>query len=294
MSPRSIRRAAERNLRKLERKRTALSAKAACPNEAAILSEPKIQGNEAAILSEPKIQGNEAAIRSEPKIQDDHPAGRRAAKVARKAAVSEAQLAANRANAQLSTGPVSETGQRISSLNAVKTGLTGRTVLLSSDDAEMYGRHIAAYEAEYQPAGLRECELVQSLADTQWRLNRIPGLEAAIYALGRVEFQGVMEDEKIELETHMKYEKSLRNLQLQEARLLRRYQKEMAELRALQKERSSEVVPQAPQGVSRDYRLPAAEIGFEFSTVPDALPERCPSTSGGALAPPARTNELAA
>lgn len=95
-------------------------------------------------------------------------AGRRAAKEARKAAVSEAQPAAN---AQLSTGPVSQTGQRISSLNAVKTGLTGRTVLLSSDDAEMYRR----YEAEYQPTGLRECELVQSLADTQWRLNRIPG-----------------------------------------------------------------------------------------------------------------------
>ncbi len=44
--------------------------------------------------------------------------------------VSDAQLAANRANAQLSTGPRSQTGLTASALNAVKTGLTGRTVLL--------------------------------------------------------------------------------------------------------------------------------------------------------------------
>jgi hypothetical protein len=38
--------------------------------------------------------------------------------------VSEAQLAANRANAQLYSGPRSGIGKRVSSLNAVKTGLT--------------------------------------------------------------------------------------------------------------------------------------------------------------------------
>lgn len=103
-----------------------------------------------------------------------------------------------------------------------------------------------------------------------------------------------MEDEKIELETHIKYEKSLRNLQLQEARLLRRYQKEMAELRALQNERSSQAVSQASQGFSRDCTPAAAEIGFEFSTAPYAFNERHSSTSGEPLTPPARTNDLAA
>jgi hypothetical protein len=38
-------------------------------------------------------------------------------------------------NAQLSTGPRSAEGKAVS-MNAVKTGLTGRTVLLPSDDAE--------------------------------------------------------------------------------------------------------------------------------------------------------------
>ena len=99
--------------------------------------------------------------------------------------VSEAKLAANLANAQLSTGPRTTEGKAMSSMNAVKTGLTGRTVLLPSDDADAYRQHLAAYENEFKPVGLRECELVQSLADIQWRLQRIPGLEMAIYARGR-------------------------------------------------------------------------------------------------------------
>jgi hypothetical protein len=44
--------------------------------------------------------------------------------------LSEAQLAANRANAQLSTGPRTEIGKRLSSVNAVKTGLTGHRASL--------------------------------------------------------------------------------------------------------------------------------------------------------------------
>ncbi|MBV8808776.1 MAG: hypothetical protein JO033_08885 [Acidobacteriaceae bacterium] len=48
----------------------------------------------------------------------------------------DAQIKANRENAKLSTGSKTESGKAKSSLNAVKTGLTGRTVLLSGDDAE--------------------------------------------------------------------------------------------------------------------------------------------------------------
>jgi hypothetical protein len=56
---------------------------------------------------------------------------------------------------------------------AVKTGLTGRTVLLPSDDAEAYRQHLAAYENEYKPVGLREREVVQSLAriSHHWRFE---------------------------------------------------------------------------------------------------------------------------
>src|SRR3954452_16457204 len=102
-------------------------------------------------------------------------------------ASNERRLAANRANALLSTGPQTPEGKAKSSLNAVKTGLTGRTVLLPSDDAAAYEAHVARFLAEYQPANENEQALVQFIADTDWRLLRIPALEMGIYAVGRLE-----------------------------------------------------------------------------------------------------------
>jgi hypothetical protein len=171
----------------------------------------------------------------------------------------------NRLNAEKSCGPRTEEGKRIASLNAVKTGLTGRTVLLPTDDAEAYQQHLAAYQNEYRPVGLRETELVQSLADTQWRLQRIPGLEMALYARGRREFAESYPEQKdlalrtalIDLDIHLKYEKQLKNLQLQESRLHRRYEKEMTELHQLQKERKA-----------TEKKPKVASAGFVFSTEP--------------------------
>src|SRR5579863_6308842 len=68
MSPRSIRRAAERKQRNLLNQRNRALAMAALPDEAALLSEPKIQENEAALLSEPKTQENDSAERQAQKL----------------------------------------------------------------------------------------------------------------------------------------------------------------------------------------------------------------------------------
>ena len=182
--------------------------------------------------------------------------------------VSEAKLTANRANAQLSSGPRTAAGKAVSSMNAVKTGLTGRTVLLPSDDAEAYRNLLAAYENEFKPVGLRECELVQSLADIQWRLQRIPGLEMAIYARGRDEFAEQFEDldpaarsARLDLETFIHYQKPLRNLQLQEGRLQRQREKDMAELRELQQERRE---AEQPQPTMPKTTAPAGEPDLAF------------------------------
>jgi hypothetical protein len=179
------------------------------------------------------------------------------------APVSAARLAANRANALHSTGPRTGQGKAAASLNAVKTGLTGRTVLLSTEDAAEYERHLAAFWDEYQPIGLRECELAQSIADTFWRLARIPSLEMAIFAKGRIEFAGLFEEHELaarpllmDAHTFLVYEKPIRNLQLQEARLVRRREKETAELRKLQAERTQK----------EDIRQAAPASGFEFAT----------------------------
>ncbi len=193
---------------------------------------------------------------------------------------SHAQLAANRANAQLSTGPASSEGKARSSLNAVKTGLTGRTVLLPTDDAAAYQQHVHQFEQEYRPVGLRESTLVQSIADTFWRLDRIRSLEMAIFARGRTEFAADFDHEDpasrpalIDLHTFLTYEKQIRNLQIQEARLFRRYEKASTELRQLQSERKTreidalEAAARLYTAAKRENRpFDPAENGFDFST----------------------------
>ena len=149
---------------------------------------------------------------------------------------SQAQINANRANAQHSTGPQSSTGKATSSRNAVKTGLTGVTVLLrSEEDAEAYRAHILSYEKQFNPVGPEESALVQSIADIRWRLNRIPALEMALLTIGRQELGGSNEayDQPefaaiVEMEIRRAYVKDFRNLHLQENRLVNRRQREMA------------------------------------------------------------------
>ena len=152
-----------------------------------------------------------------------------------------------------SSGPRTEEGKRISSMNALKTGLTGRTVLLPGDDAVAYTALVEHLFEEWQPAGLSESNLVLSLADAEWRLRRVPVLEYALFSRGREEFQekfAAQPDPErraalTDLETMFVYEKQLRNLHLQEARLRRQREKDLAELKALQAERSAQAAEQA-------------------------------------------------
>ena len=87
-------------------------------------------------------------------------------------ATSALQIETNRANAQYSTGPRTADGKQRSSLNAVRHGLTGQMIVLPHEDMQAYLTHCDSYSAEWKPAGVTEAHIVQSIADTQWRLHR--------------------------------------------------------------------------------------------------------------------------
>ena len=160
-------------------------------------------------------------------------------------AISERRLAANRANAQLSTGPRTEAGKAISSLNAVKTGLTGQAILLADEEeARQYQAHLQRVFTWWEPVGDREHTLVQSLADTQWRLNSIPGLESALRALAQTRGVTLLSHPDptvqrllLQAQAEVAEAKALKNLRLQESRLLRRYERDEAELENLRSDR---------------------------------------------------------
>jgi hypothetical protein len=94
------------------------------------------------------------------------------------------QMEANRRNAQKSTGPRTEAGRKISSLNALRHGLTSRVVVLPSEDLEAYQKFSDQYSASLAPETFPETQCAQTIIDTQWRLNRVRSLEEGMLALG--------------------------------------------------------------------------------------------------------------
>jgi hypothetical protein len=52
--------------------------------------------------------------------------------------------------------------------------------VLDTEDAAEYQRLCRQFFVENKPATALETQLIQELADTAWRLNRIPRLEAAL------------------------------------------------------------------------------------------------------------------
>jgi hypothetical protein len=192
-----------------------------------------------------------------------------------------AQIAANQQNAQLSTGPTSPDGKTKISKNALKTGLTGHTVLLPTDDAALYEQHVEIFRKRFEPMGGEETELVQSIADTAWRIARIPSLEAGIFAIGRAKLAHLhaQEDDTtrrqlIEAEVYIAYERQLRGLATQEGRLRRQREKDELTLRTLQAKRRQErnarlnkaadlYIVAVDQDNHDEFELD--QFGFEFS-----------------------------
>jgi len=90
---------------------------------------------------------------------------------------SEKQIAANRLNAQQSTGPRTPEGKAAVSQNAFVHGLRSRKLLLEGEDSAEYQRLAAGLEAEWQPATTTEAALVEQMAVALWKTRRLDGLE---------------------------------------------------------------------------------------------------------------------
>jgi hypothetical protein len=93
------------------------------------------------------------------------------------------QIEANRRNAQLSTGPVTEDGKKKSRQNAIRHGLTAETVIDALEDAEDYAAFEMAVTADYDAQSVVERELVLRLASLLWRLRRATTIESGLFKI---------------------------------------------------------------------------------------------------------------
>ncbi|MGY3419808.1 hypothetical protein ACVWZW_000283 [Bradyrhizobium sp. F1.13.4] len=91
------------------------------------------------------------------------------------------QIEANRRNARLSTGPVTEGGKNRSRQNAIRHGLTAETVITAFEDASDYAAFELAITRDYDPQTAVERELVLRLASLLWRLRRTTAIESGLF-----------------------------------------------------------------------------------------------------------------
>jgi hypothetical protein len=94
------------------------------------------------------------------------------------------QIEANRRNARLSTGPVTDDGKRRSRRNALRHGLSAETVIGALEDADDYAAFEIAVNVDYDPQTAVERELVLRLASLLWRLRRASAIERGLVEMG--------------------------------------------------------------------------------------------------------------
>ena len=111
------------------------------------------------------------------------------------------QTAANRANAQKSTGPSTAEGKAKSRLNAIRDNSTGQITTLSDRDRAVFEKLKAEHVADLAPQTISETKLAEAIAWDTWRLDHLRAVEMNMYALGTQDAETSVESEDPQIDT---------------------------------------------------------------------------------------------
>ncbi len=98
----------------------------------------------------------------------------------------QAQIDANRRNAQHSTGPKTNAGKTTARQNAHSHGLCSASAVAPGDDPAVYQAFATAIVAELDPAGINQRLQAERIAFLTWKLQRIPAIEASMLDVTRL------------------------------------------------------------------------------------------------------------
>src|ERR1700704_4822625 len=190
----------------------------------------------------------------------------------------EKQFAANRLNAQKSTGPKTPEGRAAVRLNGVKHGLTAETIILKGESEADFTNLLDSLEAEHAPTSPTEEALVVQLAMATWRLRRLYHQEAGFYACQLQSLVGMQKDLNLDDAGRMGHaaawsESTLTLFNRQEGRLERTFYRALHELQRLRKEREANLaLVSQPTSVGQVPDLPSSETNNIHPPSPDPAP----------------------
>jgi hypothetical protein len=144
--------------------------------------------------------------------------------------------------------------------------------VMPTEDLQAYQSHLKSFTDEYAPKGATEANLVQALADTSWRLNRVAALETNLLTQGIANTGNTIDDALSIAASLESQSKALSNLSLHSQRLSRQFERTVAQLRDLQKTRRAQEKRDADNLLdilemyeSKGETYDASEDGFVFS-----------------------------
>jgi len=198
---------------------------------------------------------------------------------------SPAQYAANRLNAEKSHGPTSPQGRARSSMNALRHGLTARVVVLPSEDMAAYKAFSKEIVDSLDPQTPVERQFAQTIADNQWRINRIRSIEDGMLGMGHFESAGDFDAPNSEIHSAMTAARAFRenskafvNLSIYEQRLHRSMKDALRQLKDLQAERRERYKTEMDDAIRllkmqqmKGLPFDPKELGFVYASAEIAL-----------------------
>jgi hypothetical protein len=184
-----------------------------------------------------------------------------------------AQIAANRANSQHSTGPTSATGKQTVSRNSLKFGLASKIHIALPGEENALEEHVAGYIEAYAPVGLPERDLVRNIAENHFRLQRAHRLEHALVTQLMSEQSDNLDPASAEAETWEQKARELKNVTLRANRIQRAVDKSTAALNAMQAQRKSAYAKAEAEAILLTQLAHAK--GQTVDAAKDFPPERC-------------------
>ena len=179
---------------------------------------------------------------------------------------SPAQYAANRLNAAKSTGPATPKGKVRSSLNALRHGLTARVVILPSEDMAAYEAFSKEIVDSLRAQTPLERQLAQTVAENQWRINRLRSIEDGMLAEAHFAPAGDFDAEHPDIHSALTasrafqaHSKDFVNLSLYEQRLHRSRREALRELEELKSTRRERMTEKEKRGNGFVYATPRPE-----------------------------------
>jgi hypothetical protein len=153
---------------------------------------------------------------------------------------SAAQIHANQANAQHSSGPITEEGKARVSQNRLIHGLTGHFAVASYECPDQFKQLCAEIQNENQPQNTEEQRLVDAIIQHYWLVQRALSLQSMLMFSGNLDA-----DDQKKLALYLRYQTTNE----------RSYHKARTELQNLRKQKRAEDI-----GFESQNRKAAEEI----------------------------------